>query len=74
MKYKKCSRCQLNYITEDQEFCGICLREMRGEKDEFDDISYDICPYCDKNILTNGEDMCKSCRIKRMKKQNSDEI
>ena len=73
MKYKKCARCGLNYVTEDMELCDICRREIRGEKDPFDDISYDVCPFCEKNFLFGGEEMCASCRARRMKKRERSE-
>ena len=25
MKYKKCPKCSLNYITEDEEICSVCM-------------------------------------------------
>ena len=27
-KWKKCSRCNINYITEDEEYCSECLKEL----------------------------------------------
>ncbi len=72
MIYKKCSRCQLNYVTADRELCDICLREMRGEKDDFDDSLCDICPFCEKYPLVDGEEMCRHCRKKRLKAHSCD--
>lgn len=66
MKYKKCSRCQLNYVAESEEICSVCKRELRGERDEFDeDLPFDVCPYCEKNPIDYGEEMCEACRRKR---------
>ena len=31
-KYKKCPRCELNYIEEDKDYCDVCLAEMQGGK------------------------------------------
>ena len=31
MKLVKCPRCDLNYIREDEKYCKVCLREMKGE-------------------------------------------
>lgn len=28
MWYKKCPRCGLNYIKDDQDYCNICKKEM----------------------------------------------
>ncbi len=74
MKYKKCVRCELNYVTFDQVFCSVCIAEMSGKKDDFDLIGWDICPFCEKNLLKNGEEMCEFCLSKRQTKQPDDEI
>lgn len=28
-KYKKCPRCELNYILEDEDYCPVCKAEMK---------------------------------------------
>lgn len=72
VRYMKCPRCELNYIdAEKQEYCDICIKEMRGIRtdidDEFEDeeaaeLSTVICPVCRENILRPGEKMCDDCR------------
>ena len=58
IKYIKCPRCELNYIDpEKQEYCDVCIAEMKGNKLQFadiDDDDYDenaekteICPVCE---------------------------
>ena len=37
VKYKKCPRCELNYIEEDKDYCDVCLAEMQGGKLKFAD-------------------------------------
>ena len=32
MGFKKCPRCELNYIRDTETYCKVCLREMRGEE------------------------------------------
>ena len=51
MKYKKCPRCNLNYVVEAQNFCEICQLEMSGKSTNFDPIEWDFCPFCEKNRL-----------------------
>ena len=36
-KYKKCPRCELNYIEEDKDYCDVCLAEMQGGRLRFAD-------------------------------------
>lgn len=75
-KYIKCPRCDLNYIDGDkQEYCDICIAEMKGNKLQFADLDDDeleaidaeleteeICPVCGVTPLRIGEKMCESCR------------
>ena len=34
MGFIKCPRCELNYIREEEQYCPVCKREMRGEEQE----------------------------------------
>lgn len=66
MAYRKCPRCSLNYITEDETYCRICLVEMGkiDETREFDyDEDYEICPECGENLMKAGDTMCEHCTL-----------
>ena len=42
IKYVKCPRCELNYIDpEKQEYCDVCIAEMKGNKLQFADFDDD---------------------------------
>ena len=76
VKYIKCPRCDLNYIdSEKQEYCDVCIAEMKGNRLQFADLddeeleaidaeleSGELCPVCGINPLRSGEKMCESCR------------
>lgn len=76
VRYVKCPRCELNYIDEDtQEYCDICIAEMRGSKLQFADLDEedyeeleadteqtDICPVCGVNRMRYGEKLCDACK------------
>ena len=68
--YMKCPRCELNYIDADkQEFCDVCLREMKGivsdvDEAEEDEVSMEVCPICGENMMRTGEKMCDECKKK----------
>ncbi len=68
--YMKCPRCDLNYIDADkQEYCDVCLREMRGivsdvDEDDEEDIPMEVCPICGENMMRVGEKMCDECKKK----------
>ena len=70
MKYKRCPRCGLNYILQDEHMCKVCLDEIEGRKSIFDEESFTelICPYCEKNVMDIDDVMCAQCRAKRSKK------
>ena len=76
VKYVKCPRCELNYIdSEKQEYCDVCIAEIKGSKLQFadlDDEDYeeldaeieqeDLCPICGVNRIRPGEKTCENCR------------
>lgn len=78
VRYEKCPRCDLNYIDADkQEYCDVCIAEMKGNKLQFADLDDDeyeeldaelgqeeICPVCGVNPVRAGEKMCDSCKSK----------
>ena len=66
-KYKKCPRCDLNYILEEEEYCKICQEELRGISHNTEDLDEEIeedgilCPRCHVNYLNDGETICEAC-------------
>ena len=72
VRYMKCPRCELNYIdAEKQEFCDVCLKEMKGLPMDIDEIEEaendmptELCPVCGENMMRAGEKMCEECRKK----------
>ncbi len=69
MKFVLCPRCELNYITEAEKYCKVCLREMKGEapKDEIE-----LCSVCNEAPALPGRDVCLFC-LKEMSGQQSRE-
>ena len=67
MTLMKCPRCDLNYITPDQKYCKVCLREMKGEgKTE----EVELCSICNEAPALPGKDVCLFC-LKEMNKSNN---
>lgn len=76
IQYIKCPRCELNYIdSERQEYCDVCIAEIKGNKlrfadlddDEYEDLDAELeqeelCPVCGVNHIKAGEKMCDACR------------
>ncbi|MBQ3278833.1 MAG: hypothetical protein IJG94_06690 [Clostridia bacterium] len=69
MKLVKCPRCDLNYIREDEKYCKVCLRELKGEKHE-DEV--ELCSICNEEPALPGKDVCLFC-LKEMNKSNSND-
>ncbi len=58
MKLVKCPRCDLNYIKEDEKYCKVCLRELKGEQSK-DEV--ELCSVCNEAPALPGRDMCLLC-------------
>ena len=79
VKSVKCPRCELNYIdSERQEYCDVCIAELKGKKLQFADLDEEdfeeldaelggeeICPICGVNHVPVGEKMCESCKAQQ---------
>ena len=69
MNLIKCPRCDLNYIREDEKYCKVCLREMKGEK-QAEEV--ELCSVCNEEPCLPGKDVCLFC-LKEMNKSNNEE-
>lgn len=58
MKLVKCPRCDLNYIREDEKYCKVCLREMKGDRTP-DEV--ELCSICNESPALPGKDVCLFC-------------
>ena len=67
MQLIKCPRCDLNYIREDEKYCRVCLRELKGEKNQ-DEV--ELCSICNEEPALPGKDVCLFC-LKELNKSNS---
>jgi len=68
MAYKKCPRCNLNYIKDVDSLCMVCMEDLgKSPRTGTDDEDYDICPECGDNVIKSGEEMCYQCQLERTK-------
>ena len=65
MGFIKCPRCELNYIREEEQYCSVCKREMKGEAH---DDPFELCSICNENPAMPGNDVCLMC-YKEMNQQ-----
>ena len=59
-EYKRCPRCELNFIKKSEKLCSVCQAEL-SNKDEFDGDDLELCPICKTNYIQPDEIMCSTC-------------
>lgn len=59
MGLRKCPRCELNYIRDDEKYCNVCKREMKGEPDVEEAVM--LCIECGENPAVKGSELCAIC-------------
>ena len=70
MNLIKCPRCDLNYIREDEKYCKVCLRELKGD-DSRDEV--ELCSICNEEPVLPGRDVCLFCLREINKSNNAEE-
>ena len=64
--YKRCPRCELNYIKKGEEYCSVCINEMNSRNDSLNcDVDLELCPICKTNYITEDEIMCSACAAEK---------
>ena len=53
MGYKKCPRCELNYIRDDQQLCDVCSRKRKASDDDNEVL---MCIECGENPAMKGKE------------------
>lgn len=79
-KYKKCPRCELNYIPQEEEMCDVCKSELGLATNllMIDDIIDDdeplkLCPVCKTAYIGMDEEMCENCLAHEKETSEPDE-
>lgn len=60
-EYKRCPRCELNFIRKSEKLCSVCQSELTINGDRFDDLDLELCPICKTNYIQPDEIMCSTC-------------
>ena len=55
---KRCPRCELNYIADEEKLCKVCIREIKGGQKQ-DEI--ELCSICSAAPALPGQDICLGC-------------
>ena len=58
MGFKKCPRCELNYIKDDEKLCNVCKRSAKHEAEPEEDL---ICIECGEHPALKGRELCAYC-------------
>ena len=58
MRCVLCPRCELNYIIGNDEYCKVCMQEMRGSAVQEPE---ELCSVCNENPVIPGRDICEIC-------------
>ena len=58
MKLVLCPRCELNYITGAEQYCKVCMQEMKGDRGTEET---ELCSICNENPVIPGRDVCAVC-------------
>lgn len=69
MGLRKCPKCELNYIREDEKYCDVCRRAMSGMDNE-DTVG--MCIECGENPVVRGSDLCAACLRERRRQEKLD--
>lgn len=70
MALVKCPRCELNYIQEDEGYCKICKREIKGEKPREE---IEMCTACNEHPAMPGKDVCVFCYKEMQSREDENE-
>lgn len=78
-KYKKCPRCELNYILQDEDMCDVCKAELGLESklvllDDIidEDEPLKLCPICKTSYIGMDENMCENCLANYKRNEDSE--
>ncbi|MBQ6526917.1 MAG: hypothetical protein IJI38_00180, partial [Clostridia bacterium] len=69
MGFVLCPRCELNYMSDKDTYCSICMQEVRGiaPREEVE-----LCSICNENPVLPGKDVCAEC-LREMENREKDE-
>ncbi|MCH5279750.1 MAG: hypothetical protein J1E60_08200 [Christensenellaceae bacterium] len=59
MGLKKCPKCELNYIRDDQKLCEVCGRKHKISDDEEQEVL--MCIECGEHPAMKGKELCTYC-------------
>lgn len=67
MGLKKCPRCELNYIKDDEKLCNVCKRAAKHEEEPEEEL---MCIECGEHPALKGKDLCAECYKESLRQQH----
>ncbi|MDO4567961.1 MAG: hypothetical protein Q4B99_03265 [Clostridia bacterium] len=68
MGFKKCPKCDLNYIRDNEQLCKVCQRAGTEPVLDSDDVIV-YCIECGDRPAVAGTELCSLCRKEKQKIQ-----
>ena len=66
MGLRKCPRCELNYIRDDEKLCNVCRRASKHEEEPEEEI---MCSECGEHPAMKGKELCAECWKESLREQ-----
>ena len=66
MGLKKCPRCELNYIKDDEKLCNVCKRSAKLDDDSEEES---LCIECGEHPAMKGRELCPECFRESLRQQ-----
>lgn len=70
MGLRKCPKCELNYIKDDEKLCAVCRRSAKLEDDSEEES---LCIECGEHPAMKGRDLCPECYRESLRQQKLDQ-
>ncbi|MBO4848888.1 MAG: hypothetical protein J5586_07030 [Clostridia bacterium] len=67
MALKKCPRCELNYIRDDEKLCNVCRRSAKHEEEPEEEL---LCIECGEHPAMKGKEICAECYKESLRQQH----
>lgn len=59
MAIKKCEKCELNYVKDEEKYCKVCKKLLQGVNSAANKA--ELCPSCGERLLAKGYELCQVC-------------
>ncbi|MBR3381926.1 MAG: hypothetical protein IKG85_02660 [Clostridia bacterium] len=67
MGLRKCPRCELNYIKDDEKLCNVCRRSAKLSDESEEET---VCIECGEHPALKGKELCAECYRESIRLRN----